>query len=317
MIVDLKEYLKTNILDFRKKSASLKPFNLPYIEVFIPEAPVQIVALKLVDLTVLIIFHNKQGSDMQLDVFDVGDIKKLSMNNLADNGILTNYGNDLDEINQAIVNMYKIRKNVRDKSIFAYTTVAGLIGLKADFFASPTSLSEHFISIIKSSNYRIRTEERIGRSVDQIKQEAESLPSGDLRDRILEQTSSLEQEMVQLRKRLDDEMSTFRKIIGNSTDFQDFRIFSEDVTDLKKTHVPREVFDSKVSELNTRINAFVDMKKAYEKMLSQQNEFMQQQSTVMSKQAEFMQWVKYATILLPVAVILVPVLEIIKGLLGL
>jgi len=71
----------------------------------------------------------------------------------------------------------------------------------------------------------------------------------------------------------------------------------------EQVHVPREVFDAKVNELNTRINSLSDIKEAYDRVLIQQAEVMKQQSS-------FIAWIKYATILVPIAVVVAPIIEV-------
>ena len=62
--------------------------------------------------------------------------------------------------------------------------------------------------------------------------------------------------------------------------------------------------------INTRIDALRDIKEAYDKLLSQQNAFMDQQAEVMKQQTSFINWIKYATIIVPIAVVSVPIIEI-------
>jgi len=68
--------------------------------------------------------------------------------------------------------------------------------------------------------------------------------------------------------------------------------------------VPKEVFESRLKELSTRIQAFEKIEIAYERLTSQQERVFEQQSS-------FLKWVKYSTILVPIAVACIPIIEII------
>ena len=62
---------------------------------------------------------------------------------------------------------------------------------------------------------------------------------------------------------------------------------------------------SEIDKINTRIDALFHIREAYDKVLEQQAKVIEQQSS-------FIKWIRYATILLPIAVISVPAIEIIS-----
>jgi len=106
-------------------------------------------------------------------------------------------------------------------------------------------------------------------------------------------------------RRIDEKINRVRKLVRFSQEYQDWKVLVSDVHRLKGEHVPREVFDAKVDELATRIDSLCVIREAYDKVLAQQTKVIEQQSS-------FIKWIKYATILLPIAVISVPVIEIIS-----
>lgn len=117
---------------------------------------------------------------------------------------------------------------------------------------------------------------------------------------VLAEIKSIEKSLEKLKKideherklmSMEDRLAGVRKLIGTKT-FGEWKVLL-----------------SEIDKINTRINAFSDIKTAYDKVLAQQNEFMKQQSEVMKQQSSFVKWVKYATILLPIAVICVPIIE--------
>jgi len=97
---------------------------------------------------------------------------------------------------------------------------------------------------------------------------------------------------------MEDELTGVRKLVGTRT-FGEWKVLL-----------------AEIDKVNTRIDAFSNIKDAYDKVLAQQNEFMKQQADVMKQQASFVTWIKYSAILMPIAVISVPIIEIIRILLG-
>jgi hypothetical protein len=97
---------------------------------------------------------------------------------------------------------------------------------------------------------------------------------------------------------MEDELTGVRKLVGTRT-FGEWKVLL-----------------AEIDKVNTRIDAFSNIKDAYDKVLAQQNEFMKQQADVMKQQASFVTWIKYSAILVPIAVISVPIIEIIRILLG-
>jgi len=111
-------------------------------------------------------------------------------------------------------------------------------------------------------------------------------------------------------RRIDGEIGKVRQLIGVSKEYQDWKLLVSDVDRLKGEHVSKEVFKAKLDELDTRINSLAEIREAYDKILAQQNTFMKQQADVMKQQSSFITWIKYATILVPIAVVSVPIIEI-------
>lgn len=155
--------------------------------------------------------------------------------------------------------------------------------------------------------------EDIQNTARQIESDADQIPDKNLRSKFLESTRKLQYSLSQI-KRIDEyerklrlmeeEIGGVRKMIGVSKEYQDWRLLASDVSRLKGEHVPREVFDSKVRELSTKIEAFEKIEKAYERLSSQQEKVLEQQSS-------FLKWIKYSTILVPIAVACIPIIEII------
>jgi len=207
------------------------------------------------------------------------------------------------------------------------TSVYFFKNFQTQYPSAETYAKLHFKDLRRLIRNRLKSRERfneykaIEEDIGTIKSASKKIEDGKLRERMLNTASKIDNSISTIKKieryeqRLDKfetEIGGVRKMIGTAKEFQDFRIFSTDVDELKKSHVHKEVFDSKIKELSTRIDSLSEIREAYDKVLSQQNEFMKQQAKVMEQQSSVIKWIKYATILLPIAVISVPIIEIIS-----
>ena len=134
------------------------------------------------------------------------------------------------------------------------------------------------------------------------------IPQKGMRDELLSATKRIDEALTEI-KRIDDDIGKMRKLVGMTKEVQDWRVLMTDIDRLKTEHVPKEVFESKISELSTRLEALSDIREAYNSILAKQNEFMKQQAAVMQQQSNFITWIKYATVLVPLALLLSPVIN--------
>jgi|GEM_PF-3487117 hypothetical protein len=157
-------------------------------------------------------------------------------------------------------------------------------------------------------HFKNRQVSLIKTTTDGLKKDIARIPEKGTRDELLIHADKIEGALREI-KRVDEDVSRVRQLVGATKEIQDWRLLVSDVDRLKEEHVPREVFEARIDELTTRINSFSQIKEAYDKVLAQQNDFMKQQADVMKQQASFVTWIKYATVLLPVAVVLVPIID--------
>ena len=142
--------------------------------------------------------------------------------------------------------------------------------------------------------------------VRQIKQEnirSDLMNLTDLVDRFIHSYSNQLKDQERLITAIKEDVDGVRQLVGVSKEYQDWKILVSDVDRLKGEHVPREVFESKINELSTKIEAFEKIEEAYERLANHQAKVLEQQSS-------FLKWIKYSTILVPIAVALIPVIEI-------
>jgi len=165
----------------------------------------------------------------------------------------------------------------------------------------PSLLSKLFfrdmMGIVRSIA-KVRQMEEIEETVGVIKKEAGAIPSPKLKDSIMKSVAKLERHIKQIEEidkkqtKLEDEMTGVRKLIGSKT-FGEWKVLL-----------------SEIDKINLRIDSLSEIKKTYDTLFAQQTEFMKQQSKVMEQQASFVIWIKYATILVPIAVMLAPVIDV-------
>lgn len=317
------EYVKSNILKFRAQyetsvSGEDKRLVMKNREIFYYSLskPCQIVVVDFLKTypKCFIILHGEERSDMETRVVEM-PFENLSADALKEIEELTSIS--LEETQKIVTSMQDMRTRMEewgalmgDWKFFGNSSV---VFERRDFrtMADPFEFSKWQIKHIKNEISRISREkgiDKIEETVGIIKRDAKEIPIVELRTKIIEASQRLEGEIISLRKKVDEEIGGVRKMIGDTKEFQDFKVFTTDVSDLKKSHVPREVFDAKVSELGTRIDSLSEVKEAYDKVLEQQNEFMKQQADVMKQQSSFVTWIKYSSVLVPIAVVSAPII---------
>lgn len=158
-------------------------------------------------------------------------------------------------------------------------------------------------SFLRSAQRVFKTEkiDDIGRSTKGLKKSIAKIPEKDIREELLANAKKIDSSTQEIR-RMDEEINKMRQLVGVSQEYQDWKVLVSDVHRLKGEHVPREVFESKVKELSTKIEAFEKIEKAYERLSSRQEKVLEQQSS-------FLNWIKYSTILVPIAVACVPIIQ--------
>lgn len=164
--------------------------------------------------------------------------------------------------------------------------------------------------VLSDVNEAIKSEQVdvIEKSTKGLRKSITKIREENIRNDLLSATKKIDQSLQKI-KRLDEEISKVKQQVGVSQEYQDWKLLVSDVDRIKGEHVPREVLEAKVNELNTRIDSLAGIKEAYDKIFAQQNQFMKQQSDVMKQQSSFINWIKYSTILVPIVVACVPIIE--------
>jgi gas vesicle protein len=263
----------------------------------LPFSPSQIEVLEFTKKgsTILVLAHDKNLPDMHLNI-------RKNIDDVNESEFAKKYGYREESLqfaeesilNAKIGNLLGVVSKTRT-SIFERPESSRLLG---DFF-----LTEAYETLKEAQV------DTIEQTTDGLKKSIAKIPERDIREELLATTNKIDGALQEV-KRVDEEISKVRQLVGVSKEFQDWKLLVSDIQQLKGEHVPKEVFDSKVNELNARIDSLSKIREAYDTVLTQQNEFMKQQSEVMKQQSSFVTWIKYATVLVPIAVILVPVIDL-------
>lgn len=176
----------------------------------------------------------------------------------------------------------------------------GLLGVsESEDLYKTTKKGQIFLENYGKIQSLLTVHEEINQTVGNIKKDAASISDENVRTRIIGSTEKLTEQV----DKLEDEVDAVRKLIGQTQEFQDWRVLASDVHQLKEERVPRDLFESEIERLSSEIRSFEKIQQAYEKVLEQQS--------------NFLKWIKYSVILVPVVVASVPVIEaLLKYLLG-
>jgi hypothetical protein len=315
-VISWEEYIKSNISKFRKHYEKLPEERRKLIEenkksfIFSLCKPTQVVVFDFnkPNLKWFIVLHNEKVPDKETIVFRVLDFKDLFSKVLKHPRLLDLLGTkEIQRITQWIKT--KTSEEGKDEG---WESKGFEKSFWVTFNADPRSFpnqsifsdfSDIYMSVELDLSLGEKHRRQIEDAVDDIKRDVEKIPEIAIKTRIMEKTERLEAQMMQLDKKLKEEISGIRKIIGIAKEFQDWRTLVSDVYRLKGEHVPREVFESRLKELIAKIETFEKIEKAYERLSTQQEKVLEQQSS-------FLKWIKYSVILVPIAVACIPIVEL-------
>lgn len=278
---------------------------------FLEPCQIEVMEFGINRVTVVATTNNKSRPDMEIIVHEKPENPDDFLNQFIKRNPELEYAREgikgalFEKDPRGIPGYYLCSPHYRERGIF------DLKGFSPQSFAN-----EQFSSTYDQLQRDIEQEEyqSIKDSSQAMKSDIEGIPESRAKSRIENRLGSIEesiQKIGEMSKRVasvEGDIKGIRTVMGTSIDVKDWRLIMPDIETLKKEHVPKEVFEAKVNELNTRINSLSEMKTEYDKLLAQQNEFMKQQAEVMKQQSSFVTWIKYSTILVPVAVVSAPII---------
>ena len=263
-MISWEEYIRSQISDFRETYKDLPKDYREFLEVdkeasvasLMKPSQVVVIVFSKPHPTHFIILHTEDYSDKEVIVYEnvkfEDFFRKLSKENHKLHQILG------DEAIKYIID--KSRKMVGFKGRvdwrpFAESFVINEIGV----IRSGWELAEilHlFIERRLDIEKRERQRKKIEETVKDIKEDASAIEETELRARIIEKTEGLEGQVKQLgeqHRKLREEVVGVRKLIGTTKEFQEFRAFTTELEELKRTHIHREVFLTETKRLDEKI----------------------------------------------------------------
>lgn len=301
--ISWEEYIKSSVLEFRRRYSALSEEDRMIMKKSTRagvalDTPSQFIIVDpdKFSTKLLICFHAKQYPDLETFVYE-NMPKHIIISKIQKEEPKWLQSVSLEKIKEAIRSIRRTTTERKDWTAADATREIFLLWFSFDCRSDKDFLAETSLQIlgIYLDTEKSRTE--IKETVSDIKRDAQSIEVEELRTKILEKTAILEKQIEPLYgkfKKLEDDLVGVRKLVGSETYGEWKSLLSE------------------IDKINTRIDAVSDIRSAYDKVLAQQNEFMKQQSEVMKQQSNFIKWIKYATVLLPIAVISVPIIEIIS-----
>jgi len=267
--------------------------------------PCQVVVIDFVEPygKAFIILHSEEHPDMEIAVLENMTSKDFSDEVLKEMKLLESLDKEEIQILTKSIESYAI-KDSESKSEWEWSHTDFKKSTLVVFRYDPRLSTKRYefgelidvnVRVELYETLREKQRKKIEEALGVLRSDAKEIPEGELRTKIMEATARLERHMNQLDKKhekLRDELVGVRRLVGTET-FGEWRVLL-----------------SEIDKTNTRIDALSDIRNAYDKVLAQQNVFMEQQADVMKQQASFVKWIKYATILVPIAVVSVPIIEI-------
>lgn len=304
--------IRANIIEFRKRYARSSDQIKSLVEKtkeaysFSLNSPTQILRIRLKKplLECLVILHKKKSPDMKIVT-----IKDIALEELSTK-LLESSASELIDSTEARKIPPAIKREIGsvkrelgselEEALISTTTLSDDLAI----FIFNLKLVKDTLFLARSLDLSMRDQlrdsliekqrESINQTLKELIRDAGKVQAPESKTKILETTEKLQgqiEDVYKQQKELREDVSGLRRIVGGKT-------FGE-----------WKVFISEIDKINTRIDALSDIRSAYDKVLAQQNDFMKQQTEVIKQQASFVTWIKYATILVPVAVLLTPVIS--------
>lgn len=301
-----REYVDSNIKKFREDFARLNIVQKEIAEnasssvySFTFLAPIQVVLVEISDYPVVIIvlLHKPSLPDKAIVIIEnVPSFelqKRLLKEPLSPRWLTTEALNDIgNNFSQMLPSLLKER--YQNSAIGLPEANGSMWIFPKDSLKLPATLSKTFLDdMIDGVTDILKAEElqEMGKTVKSISEEVETIQAPLLRDKMLESMQKLQdhirkiEEIDSRQEKIENDLSGVHRLMGTKT-FGDWKLLGTEIDNLR-----------------VRIDSLYQIQQAYDKVLAQQAEVMKQQSS-------FITWIKYATILVPIAVLLSPILDI-------
>lgn len=158
----------------------------------------------------------------------------------------------------------------RDKagSVFSYGSAAALLVFwEKDARRQPDFVARTIFNGLRGEIRRRLAEnqrKKIEESASTLRQDASAISNEELRARVLMSTGNIQQALQGMNQLdsherklglIEQEIKGVRRLIGTTKEYQDFRVLTSTVDDIRRDYVTKPVFDETVRRLEERANA--------------------------------------------------------------
>lgn len=268
-MISWEEYIKNNILDFRKRYKKVPKKARELIEAgtfgYVTKLArtCQIVVIDFADRPLTFVITNVDDHpDMETIVF-----KNVKFEDFLDRVPKESHLMALlnpEEIDRTTDYLRKILP----KTVVGWTNLVGetanllFISFGVSIPRRGFVLADLFFREIEfalNELGREKQKKKIEETVDDLRRDAEAIPvSLELRNKIIKNTQRLDSQIDQLHDKVEEEIGAIRKLIGSVKSIQDWKLLVSDVDRLKGEHVPREVFDTEVKRIDEKIDKGIE-----------------------------------------------------------
>lgn len=272
-MIDWEQYIKFNILEFRKRYEKLSKDYKELIKTsrrispYPLTKPSQVVVIDFQEPypKCVIVLHIDEYPDMKTIVFENVVFEEFFSKVLKEKPEwIELFG--IERIKQ-IYNTIKRGKyeTARKRSLSTYLSEFEesfyVIFDNLDAFTyspSDTGFSQlilNAIDIMMGTELKILQRNIVKKTVDDLKKDVEAIPKNvELRNKIIENTQRLEGQIKELNERFEQEITGLHKLVGSSEGLLVLRTFSSDIEHLKETHVIKDVFETHIKRLDEKID---------------------------------------------------------------
>ena len=265
---------------------------------FAKPCQIEVFSFRSPRVDMLLISLNPTRPDKEFNITEnITNTKAFILKRAEDDAIFTKHRAKFIEITK------RERKNLgfRSWSSLEKNLSVYIFGNFRRAYAEPKSYAEARFNMVKreiekrmSSKERFSKYDDINTEINGLKKQLEKISNPQIRNNTLASTQEISTILDEVKKieeygeridKIEQDIGGMRKLVGT------------------ETYGEWKVLLSEIDKVNTRIDSLSDIRDAYDKVLAQQ-------SAVMKQQSSFVTWIKYATILVPIAVISVPIIEI-------
>jgi hypothetical protein len=251
--INWEEYVTKAIIAFRKEFEKFSSREQEQVrEIAYDRFPFEPCQIEVLDFgvgkaVVCIVVHDKNFPDMMFKVHK--DVKTLSVSEF-----IKKYKSELSLLSDLMKSQKDYEKLLLNDGFLHFVVKESIDIVRSS--ESPQQMAKYLIYNAKS----VLKGEQVGvieRSTDGLKKSIAKISEDDIRNEMYATMKDMGFALREI-KRLDDDMSKMRQLVGSSQEYQEWKLLVSDVDRLKGEHVPREVFDAHIERIDEKIDKGLD-----------------------------------------------------------